>query len=91
MLENALRKGADKIIKANHGAWKTLSTGEKVIKVIIQLVLWAIKITLVLSVGAVVAGIALGVWFAFILIDGAAGAIDGQIDRSNAYKERRRW
>lgn len=81
-----LRKGADKISKANRGKWRTLSTGEKVIKV----VLWCIKLAIIATLGLGALAIAAGIWVAFGIMSGLTGAVDDQIQRSYNYRHRNR-
>lgn len=86
-LAQKLRKGADKISKANRGKWSTLSTGEKVIKI----VLWTIKLAIISFFGVIAVAVVLGCWVAFGIMSGLTGAIDGQIQRSYNYRHRGYW
>lgn len=87
-VEKVLRDGGNKFVKVRHGRWKTLSTGEKVGKVIIKLALFTLKVYFLLSIGAILAGLLIGGFVAFTFIDAAAGAIDGEITRAHARRNR---
>lgn len=82
-----LRNGANKISKANRGKWRTLSTGEKVIKVVLSV----IKLGIILSLGVVTFGIILSVYVAVSIMSGLTGAVNGQIERSYNYRHRNYW
>lgn len=84
MLAQKLRKGAQKIHKANKGKWRTLSTGEKILKVILTL----IKLALIVWMGAVVFVLILAAWAAFAIMSGITGAVDQEVQRT--YYNRRR-
>ena len=85
-LARKLRKGADKISKVNHGKWRMLSTGEKVLKV----VLWGIKLAILVFIGAWILAVILGCWIAVGLMNGITEAVDGQIQRSYDFRHRDR-
>ena len=87
MLAQRLRKGGEKICKINRSKWRTLSTGEKAVK----LVLWTIKLAIVAFFGVAAIAIALGVWVAFGIMSGITGAVNGQIERSYNYRHRGRY
>lgn len=87
MFVQKLKWAAKKIMKANRGKWRTLSTGEKVLKVIIIL----LKLALIVFCGAAIFAIILGVWIAFSLMGGIVDAVNGQIWRSHVYRNRRRY
>ena len=83
-----LRDAGNKIKKANHGRLKELSTGEKVIKVILILIKIALVATVVLFIGVFIlaAVVAVGI------IKGMTSAVDDQITRSWNYHHRpRNW
>lgn len=81
-----IRKAALKVKKVNHGKWRDLSTGEKVLKV----VLWLIKLALVCVFGLVALAIFLGIVVATGIMGGLTDAVNGQIQRSNDYRHRNR-
>ena len=79
-----IRSCFKKVKKVNHGKWKDLSTGEKILKVI----LWLIKLALVCVFGLFALAIFLGVVIAMGVMGGLTDAINGQIQRSNDYRHR---
>lgn len=89
MLAQKLRKGAQKIHKANKEKWRTLSTGEKVLKVILTL----IKLALMIWMGAVVFVLILAVWAAFAIMSGITGAVDQEVQRTyyNRHRNNHYW
>lgn len=84
MLAQKLRKAAAKIKKANKGKWGTLSTGEKVLKVVLIL----IKLAIIASLGVIIFAIALACWVAFGIFSGMTDAVSDQIQRSYDYRHR---
>ena len=83
-----LRKAGKKMKKANHGKMKDLSTGEKVIKVILIL----IKIALIATVGLFIGIVILAAVIAVGIMNGMTGAVNDQITRSWNYHHRdRNW
>ena len=79
MLSNLALKAIQKLRKVNKGKWKTLSTGEKIAKVVLRLV----ELALFLMFGLIVLVIIGGFWIAFGLMGGINDAVYGQIERSN--------
>lgn len=86
-MSEKIRRAAAKIKKANHGRWKELSTGEKIIKA----VLWLIKIALVCVFGLAIGIIILSCVIAVGIMNGITGAINGQVRRSWDYHHRNWW
>lgn len=81
-----LRRAGNKVKKANHGKMRDLSTGEKIIKVILIL----IKIALVATVGLFFGVIILSVVIAVSIMNGMTGAVNDQIVRSWNWRHRNR-
>lgn len=86
-MREKLRKGAAKIKKANRGKWRYLSTGEKVIKVILTL----LKLALIAYFGLVVIAIIFAIVVAFGIMDGITGAVNDQVRRSYDFRHRNRY
>lgn len=78
MLSQKLRRAARKIQKANRGKWGTLSTGEKVLKVVLTL----IRLAIIVSLGMVVFTIGLAIWVAVGIMQGFTGAVDQEVNRA---------
>lgn len=87
MLAQKLRKGAQKIKKANRGRWGTLSSGEKVLKVILTL----LKLGIIFCCGSLVVCIIIAAWIAFGIMSGLTGAVNDQVQRSYDYHHRGRY
>ncbi len=81
-----LRKAAAKVKKANHGRMRDLSTGEKVIKIILIL----IKIALVVTAGLFIGIFILAAVVAVGIMNGMTGAVKDQIARDWNWRHRNR-
>lgn len=83
-----LKRAGDKVKKANHGRMRDLSTGEKVIKIVLIL----IKIALVATVGLFIGVFILAAVIAVGILNGMTDAVNDQITRSWNYHHRdRNW
>lgn len=80
-----LLKAIGKLRKVNRAKWKTLSVGEKIVKVVLCLM----KIAMVICFGLGALIIIGGCWIAFGLMGGINDAVYGQIERSNRMRYNR--
>ncbi len=86
-ISERLSRIANKIKKANHGKMKELSTGEKILKVVLILIKISIVATIVVLFGVIILAVvtAVGIMNAF------TSSVNEQIDRSWRYHHRNNW
>lgn len=86
-MRRKLRKMRQKIYKVRKCKWSTLSTGEKVLKVLFTL----LKIAAFIYLGAAAIAIVLGIYVALSLMSGMAEAVDVSIQSCRNCRQSHRY
>ena len=87
-MSEKLRRAMNKVKKANHGTMRELSTGEKVIKVVLILIKISVVAFILMLFGVVILAIAAAVG----IMNAIIGGVNDQINRSWNYHHRpRNW